>query len=173
MLVTLASVKAPIATLRNAATTCCPVPVRICVADGEFVEAGRDRAVLLQPADAAFDRVALSVLLSVEVVGPAALRAPAGAVGGLVGRDRDHAGDPAAAQVSAVPATGVGLVRHDRVRPGPDPAGELDDIAGAHAAGMRTAFVARAGRRTLPHWPAPDATGADLTEATSTLLISN
>ncbi|WP_051799285.1 haloacid dehalogenase type II [Catenuloplanes japonicus] len=47
------------------------------------------------------------------------------------------------------------------------------DIAGAHAAGMRTAFVARAGRRPLPHWPAPDAVGADLAEATSALLTSS
>ncbi|MFI1994888.1 haloacid dehalogenase type II [Actinoplanes sp. NPDC020271] len=44
------------------------------------------------------------------------------------------------------------------------------DIAGAHAAGMRTVFVARGGRRPLPQWPAPHATGARLVEATSGLL---
>lgn len=41
------------------------------------------------------------------------------------------------------------------------------DIAGAQAAGLRTVFVARGGRRSLPQWPAPDAIGADLVEATT------
>ncbi|MEV4708646.1 haloacid dehalogenase type II [Actinoplanes sp. NPDC049316] len=43
------------------------------------------------------------------------------------------------------------------------------DIAGAQAIGMRTAFVARGGRRSLPLWPAPDATGADLGAAITRL----
>jgi 2-haloacid dehalogenase len=47
------------------------------------------------------------------------------------------------------------------------------DIAGAQAAGMRTVFVARGGRRPLPQWTAPDASGADLIEATSALLARN
>jgi 2-haloacid dehalogenase len=36
------------------------------------------------------------------------------------------------------------------------------DIAGAAAAGMRTAFVARGHRMPLPGWKAPDVTGSDL-----------
>jgi 2-haloacid dehalogenase len=40
------------------------------------------------------------------------------------------------------------------------------DIAGAQAVGMRTAFVARGGRRPLPSWPDPDLVAADLAKAT-------
>jgi len=46
------------------------------------------------------------------------------------------------------------------------------DIAGAQAAGMRTVFVARGGRRPLPLWPAPEASGADLVEATAALVAT-
>jgi 2-haloacid dehalogenase len=42
------------------------------------------------------------------------------------------------------------------------------DIAGAQAVGMRTAFVARGGRRPLPGWPEPDIVAPDLLSATRT-----
>jgi 2-haloacid dehalogenase len=42
------------------------------------------------------------------------------------------------------------------------------DIAGAQAAGLRTAFVARGGRRPLPGWPEPDIVAPDLLAATRT-----
>jgi len=41
------------------------------------------------------------------------------------------------------------------------------DIAGAQAAGMRTVFVARDGRRPIPGWPDPDVVAADLAAATA------
>lgn len=42
------------------------------------------------------------------------------------------------------------------------------DIAGAQAVGLRTAFVARGGRRPLPGWPEPDIVAPDLLAATRT-----
>lgn len=44
------------------------------------------------------------------------------------------------------------------------------DVAGAAAAGLRTAFVAREGRVPLPAVNAPTVTGADLTEIVSRLV---
>ncbi|WP_412069217.1 haloacid dehalogenase type II [Rubrivirga sp. IMCC43871] len=46
------------------------------------------------------------------------------------------------------------------------------DVAGAHRAGMRTAFVARPGKAPVPGWPAPDIQGPDLGAIADALLGS-
>lgn len=68
------------------------------------------RAVAFQPVDPALHRVAVLVVLLVEVRGPAASGAELGAVAYLVGLLRDGAVDPASAQVGAVRARAVGFV---------------------------------------------------------------
>ncbi|MDT7858378.1 haloacid dehalogenase type II [Rubrivirga sp. S365] len=46
------------------------------------------------------------------------------------------------------------------------------DIAGAHRAGMRTAFIARPGKTLVPGWPAPDLQDPDLGAVADALLGS-
>lgn len=46
------------------------------------------------------------------------------------------------------------------------------DIAGAHAAGLRTAFISRPGQRKLPGGPAADTSAPDL-DALATQLIGS
>lgn len=62
-----------------------------------------------------FDRVALAVVGRVEMRRPCAGEAKFSAVARLIGLVRDGAADPAPAQVGAVPAGGVCLVRSDPI----------------------------------------------------------
>ncbi len=83
-----------------------------------LVEAGRNRPVPLQFADAAFHCVAIAVLVAVEGRGASAGPAAPEAVGFLIVRFGDRCLDVALSQVGAVGAAGVGLVAA-----GPGPGG--------------------------------------------------
>src|SRR5256886_3494606 len=98
------------------------------VADGEFVEPGRYRAVTLESVDAALDGVALFVDLGGECGWPAALGSLGAAVRVLVGLGRDGGLDATLAQVRAVGLGGVSLV-------GQHPVG-----TGARTATVRTRY---------------------------------
>ncbi len=88
------------------------------VDDGEFVEAGRDAAPLLEVAEPAFDHVAASVVGRVERRWPATTCAASATVPGLVVGFGDDCADPAASQQFPVGAGRVGLVAADPVRAG-------------------------------------------------------
>ena len=68
------------------------------VADGELVVAGRDRTVLLEPADTALDHVALPIAHQVNSWWPSTTPAPARPSGLLVRPFRDGVRDPTTAQ---------------------------------------------------------------------------
>src|SRR2546430_14364127 len=88
------------------------------VADGEFVEPGRYRAVTLESVDAALDGVALFVDLGVECGWPAALGSLGAAVRVLVRLGRDGGLDGTLAQVRSGGLGGVALVGPHPVRDG-------------------------------------------------------
>jgi hypothetical protein len=77
------------------------------VADGEFVVAGGDRPVLLEPGDGPLDHVALPVAHRIDPGRPATPWASAGSGRPLVGPLGDGVRDPASAQ--QLPAGGVAV----------------------------------------------------------------
>lgn len=93
------------------------------VDDRVFVVASREAAPLLGVAEAAFDDVAVLVVVGIEPDGPAAAWAATFPVALLVagGFGGDHGLDAATAQVRADRAGRVCLVAADRVRPSTRP----------------------------------------------------
>ncbi len=86
------------------------------VADGEFLVAGGDGAVLFESVAATLDGVAVSVDLTVERRWSPACTAAIAAVSCLICRDRDRGGDATLAKVGAVGGRGIRLVRQYPVR---------------------------------------------------------
>lgn len=91
------------------------------------VEANGDAVPVLQPVDQVFDGVAFFVEVGVVADGPPAPAASFLAVGGLVLLLRNDCLDVVFAQVGAVGAGRVDLVRGDRTRPGAGPADRQAD----------------------------------------------
>jgi hypothetical protein len=80
------------------------------IADGEFVVAGGDGPVLLEPGDRPLDHVALPVAHQVDHRRPATPSATPSAGGLLVGPLRDGVGDPPLAQQPAAGGVAVAAV---------------------------------------------------------------
>lgn len=115
-------------------------------AGGEFVESGGDSPVLFEAVDPALDRMTFAVVDRVEARWPAAAGAELSAVARLVGLVRDGAADPASAQIGAVPAGGVRLVRPDPIGADTWPAGDRGGARGPSPVRARTAVSRCAAR---------------------------
>lgn len=87
--------------------------------DGELVGSHAQAALLLEPIDAAFDRVALLVRIGIKGGQSATGTATPLAVTDLVRRLRDDGTDPAPAETASDRAGRILTVRQDSVRPSP------------------------------------------------------